>query len=296
MIRDFLKTRIGISLLIAILFVIGAFIVKMTNTPVSQSDISQKVNLIADASFKKSLEDGTYGFEDALNLLSSTSIATGEVEDVNSTNPEAAESAITATDRFARELFTRYAEAKKNGTPIDEVTQNDIAELVLSNNYSDPVKLIKEEDLNTASNMSNMEVRDYANNIGKILAVEPVKSDHELVILEKVRETGLDEASAESLRLILNRYKTMSLKLTALKVPNDAVGAHTVLINAINLLAGGVEGILTLETDPIGALSKIKYYENGLDLLAAGAIKLKIYLLSKNITFSSTESGYKLLQ
>ena len=296
MIRDFLKTRIGISLLIAILFVIGAFIVKITNTPVSQSDVSKKVNLIADASFKKSLADGTYGFEDALNLLSSTSIATGEVEDLNSTNPKAAESNITATDRFARELFTRYAEAKKNGTPIDEVTQNDIAELVLSNNYSDPVKLIKEEDLNTASNMSRFEIKTYGNSVGDILSTERIKGDHELLILERVREAGLNRADIQTLTSILGRYKNMSEKLMALKAPVDAVGAHAAVVNALNLLAGGVEGILTLDTDPVGALTKIKLYENGIDLLSAGAIKFKIYFTSKDITFSSAESGYKLLQ
>lgn len=296
MIRAFLKTKIGLSLIIALLFVLGALILKISLTPDPADEISQKVNLIADASIKKAIKDGSYQFEDALNLLSSTSLAMNSSNNGSTSTQSSIPTTITATDRFARELFSQYAEAKKGGQEIDAATQAKIAEMVLSNDYSDPVELITESDVRTSNSMTRTQIKAYGNTLGKILGVPPVKGEQELVILERARDTGLTRADIDVLDLIYKRYVDMSKALMAVTVPSDAVSAHIALINGINLVAGGVEGILTLTTDPVGALTKIKYYENGVDLVSAGAIKMKAYFKTEDISFSSTESGYKITQ
>lgn len=288
---DFFKTKIGIAVSVSLALVLGSIILKITLTRENKSDLSQKVGLIADASVKKSLEDGSYEFEKALNLLSSTSIETLSKNTATTTVEN-----LTATDRFSRELFSQYVEAKKSGQTIDENIQTQIAETVLSNNYSEPVKLVTGADLNISNNTNRTNVRLYGNSLGKILAVEPVKGDQELVILERIRETEARESDIETLNLIHKRYKKISDSLINLSVPENAAEAHAVLINGINLLSNGVEGILTLTTDPIGALTKIKYYENGINLVEAGVLKLKIYFRSQDISFSPGESGYSITQ
>jgi hypothetical protein len=297
MIRNFLKTKIGVSLIIAIIFIISATIFKISLSTPKESELGKQVSIIATESVKKSIQDGSYGFEDALNLLGSSTEATVGLKNITGTTTIIATAdTTTATDRFARELFTKYAEAKKNGQAIDSVTQEQIAEMVLSNDYSGQRKLATTEDLNVSGDISASNARTYGNKIGKILSVEPVKGDQELKILQRVQEGGMSQADAATLSLIFKRYQGFSTALKALSVPADAASAHAAVLNGINLLMDGVEGMLTLETDPVGALTKIKFYENGINLVSAGALKLKVYFMSKNITFSPGEGGYKITQ
>ncbi len=297
MMRNFLKTRIGIALLIALFFVIGATVFKVASNKPQQSALSQKVSVIANESVKNSVANGSYDFEGALNVLASTSDEITGLGGASSKGEPSTDAPVTATDLFARELFTRYAEAKKNGKDIDEVTQNDIAEMVLSNDYSGQRKLVAESELNISADTSRTALRAYGNALAKAIFIPAIKGDHELAILEKSRDAGeLTNEQAKTLDLIIKRYKGISEALMAMPVPKSAAATHATLVNGVNLLTDGAEGVITLYTDPIGALTKIKYYENGLNLVSAAMIRFKAYFISNGVVFSSTEGGYKILQ
>ncbi len=297
MIGNFLKTRIGISLLIALVLIIAALTYTISSKPAQQSDIKQKVSLIASASVKKSIETGSYDFENALNILGSSTDQAIALKEAPTSEKIDSAAPVTATDRFARELFTKYTEAKKNGQDIDEITQDEIAEMVLSNDYSGPIRLVTEADLNISSDTSRSSLRAYGNALGKALSVPAVAGDHELMILERSREAGgLTKKEIETLDQVIRRYKAISTSLMEMTVPKTAASAHAALTNGVNLLAGGAEGITTIFSDPVGALTKIKLYENGINLVNAGVLKLKVYFVSNNVVFSSTEGGYKITQ
>ncbi|HEY0907751.1 MAG TPA: hypothetical protein VGE35_00170 [Candidatus Paceibacterota bacterium] len=297
MIANFLKTRIGIALLIAIIFVIIAIAYKVSSKTAQPSDISQKIQLIASESVKRSIADGSYDFEDTLNILGSSTDQAIALQEPDSSSISGNAATVTATDRFARELFTKYADAKKNGQNIDELTQNEIAELVLSNDYSSQMKLISETDLNIRDDSSRSALRAYGNALGSALSIPAVAGDHELIILERAREIGgFTNQETATLAKILARYKAISESLMEMAVPRTAGSAHAALINGVNLLANGTEGIIELFSDPVGSLTKIKLYENGINLVSAGVLKSKVNFMNGGVIFSSTEGGYKITQ
>jgi hypothetical protein len=297
MILTFIKTKIGMSVVFALLLIVVAIGVKISTNTGNSSNLQQKVNLLAASSVKEGLKNQDSNLEAALKTIdgapASAVTATVDASDPSNT---AINNDTTATDRFARELFTQYAAAKKNGTTIDANTAQNIANSVLSNDYSGDKILISASDIKTTSDSSVSRAKAYGNALGLILSTPPVPGDQELVILERDREQGMNQEDAQKLSLILARYNAIIKALKGMTVPAAATPAHADLINGVGYIADGVDGILKLTIDPIGSLTKIKLYEEGINLMSASALKLKAYFASKNVGFSSGDMGYILTQ
>lgn len=289
----FLKTKIGASLVIALLLIGAAGAAKIAQKNAPTEDLRQQVGLLADASVKEAIKNGEMDWEKSLQLLGEIDSATSTVDDPDA-YASSSPTELTATDRFARELFTLYAQAKQNGEEIDEATAEKIAELALSNDYSGQMPLITTDDIAITTDTSRARVKSYGNAVGKALSVPSVPGDQELIILERIMNDEIEKGDVESLILILKRYQDIAESLKSVVVPQDAAAIHIDLINGISYLSRAVEGILSMDADPIASLTKIRTYEDGIDLLTAGGLGLRSYFISKNVTFSSDERGYVL--
>jgi hypothetical protein len=203
----------------------------------------------------------------------------------------------TATDLLSREVFEKYLEAKKNGLDITEELEQQIADAVLNKDYEGDVIYFDQKDLRTSTDTSYAALKNYGNLFGSIVSTPPVPNvPNELVILEKIQTDGITDIDISNLELLAKRYAKIKDGLVKMIVPKGAEIGHTQIIRGVEVMYGFVNGIQTLEKDPIGSLPKIARYEEGLDLLSAGTINIKKYLTDRNITFSSDESGYSLFR
>lgn len=294
MILSFIKTKIGASIVIALLLIGAAAGAKLSDGKAPEQGLANEIGLIADASVREAIKSGSIDWEKSLRLLEDpgTASPTASLEAyASSTRTE-----VTATDRFARELFTLYAQAKQSGRPIDEKTAEEIAELALSNDYTGPMTLATVDDIKTTTDTSRARAKAYGNSIAAALTPPSVPGDQELMILERMMNQEARPEDAESLILILKRYASIIESLKDIAVPQDATPLHLDLINGMSYLARAVEGMISLQVDPVGSLTKIRGYEDGTDLLAAVGLGLRNYFNSKNVSFSSDERGYILMR
>lgn len=296
MILQFIKTKIGVSTIIALLLIIGAVGIKIAEKSNKEASLQEKVGLIATASVKNALNREDTNLEDALKLIESSSTPSVTVIDGSQPKAVSANDGLTATDRFARDIFTKYVEAKKSGGAIDAATAQNIADSVLNSDYSGDKILISSKDLKITTDTSIARAKVYGNQVGKALSIPKTAGDQEMIILGRSMENGLTEADARALGLIYARYMAMIKGLTEITVPAAAAAAHADMINGLGYVADAVDGILRLTSDPIGSLTKIKFYEEGINLMIGSSVKFKAFFASKNIVFSSTEAGYGLTQ
>ena len=314
----FLGTKIGISLVVAVcLVVIAIFAVKAPKDSeikdqsiVAIDLIKKSLDIDADGDGLKDWEEAIYGTDpqnpdtdgdgmndnDEVKANRSPLVAgAGESTQIDTT----ATSSVyvsNATDRFSRELFTKYLEAKSSGQDITEDLSNAIAEEVLAQQYDAFIEPYDVSKLNIVlENSSN--IRVYGNTLGLALSVPPVSSSlNELMILERIQQGIANAQDAELLGKMIVRYDKMLDNLTSMPVPAGIASVHAEFIEGIEIARNVAIGIGNLETDPIGAYSKIAQYEDGFNLITAASMKMRTYLVSHNIVYSSQEGGYILLQ
>ena len=314
---SFLGTRIGISLLLALLVIGIASIVKtkMGNPSPEKGPTALAVEKL----IKKSLEDDTDGdglknWEEALyktdpeiadtdgdGVSDGAEISTNRdplIVGVGGGSPDFATTTTTqfnATDRFSQELFIQYIEAKKSGQEITPELSEKIAEDVLAKDYTNAdIPLISELDFDVVPT-SYTNLSAYGNAVGRITTTKlPEGAQNELTTLVNVAD---NPTLAESADFTPNmyRYQKMIAELKSLPVPEAVVAPHTKLVNGLITILYAVEGMTILNTDPIGALSRIPLHQDGVELVQASALELRRILISRNITFSSDDYGYQLI-
>lgn len=290
----FLRTRIGLSLLIALIIIVVSVSFKFTKK--DPAPLGPQIDLIADTSLKKAIESGaleTPEWEKLLLELSGTTTIDDKIVELQtqSTTTET----LTATDLFARTFLIKYVNLRKSGTPLDETTATNLINSLLAQDFGSalPEKTYTESDITVTSSGS---LRTYGNSIGSILqAPIPKGYEQELEIITRVTNTENTE-DLEKLKLNIERYEGVLAELIDLPVPKALKEAHLTLINSVNSILEGVQGMLLIEQDPVGATKMISRYEDGIKSLDFPLLQIRNYLISQKVTFSPSESGYWLLR
>jgi hypothetical protein len=311
----FLGTKIGISLLASIVIIGSAFAIKSTDFMSGRAKASPTLSAEKEATkqaFEKDSDnDGLKDWEEALygtnplnpdtkgNGLGDAKEVEKEREAVASatTTPEKTIT-LTATEKFSRELFTKYLEAKRSGQEITPELSEAIAEELVAKGYDQGIPAFDDGVLTTIQTNDTAFIRNYGNQIGKIvLTPMPEGTSNELLILEQILAKGTPtDKNMADLNKILGRYQSMRDALVKTKVPLQAKDAHAQLIQGIEVVMNVVTGIKDLQSDPVGGYSKISQYEDGATLVSAGSLRLKQYFATVGISFSPSESGYVFTQ
>jgi len=304
----FLGTKIGLSLTLATLIIAGATYLKY-NQSKAQPRQDSVASVIVEDIVERSLErdddgDGLLNWEEALyktdpikadsdndGIPDGAEVEAGDSPLVSGTSTSASsETEYTPTDKLSQELFRQYLSLKSTGSDITPELSSRIAELVLSQDYSDEKPAYSASDIKTTSETSVTAIRKYGNDLGKILSAPPAGDITEIDIFQRLSSEPIENYK-DDLTRIASRYEAMLKKLVLLPAPKEFAKAQADLANAITFFHAAVNGSLELETDPIDAIAEIGRYDYGIEILKSALKNMSSQFRGKGITFSANEAG-----
>jgi hypothetical protein len=293
----FLGTKIGLSLVIAVLIIGTATALKYRNSS-QNSKITSKIDLIADASVQNAIKNGELDNSDWENTLKALTFGTTTEEIIKNLEDNATttttEENLTATDRFAREFFTKYVKLKESGAEIDESTGLRLVNELLANDYGGPAgeKIYTLADIRIINNATLADIKKYGNTLAEILD-EPIPKgyENELIIANRVAETE-ENGDLKKLALNLARYEKLRDNIAMIYVPSGLKTNHIAMLNSLSKMIEGIRGMQLMVTDPVGATKMILEYDDGLNSLQLVVSQITAYFKKQNVIFSSTEPGY----
>jgi hypothetical protein len=293
-----LRTKIGISFLLALVIIGYATVLKLKN-PSENSELEAKVGIIAKESIQNALKNGeidTTDWEKTLLSLSTSSIE-AQISTLQAESTKSEEK-LTPTDRFSRDFFSRYIELKESGTAIDENTGITLINELLSQDYGEAQAdtFYTEADISVSKSSAAPELRKYGNNLGAIFQIPlPEGYENEIAVIERIG-AGERPEDFDKLALNIERYESMREKILDLSVPFALKNVHLAIINSLSAMIDGIQGVILIQTDPVGATERVMRYEDGLTALPLVLESLKNHLKASGVAFSRNESGYVLTQ
>ena len=295
----FLKTRIGLSLIAALLIIFGAVFFKIKNSSPSQNKIAKEVSVIADSSVKNAIESGEISekpWEEVLRGLGSTTVDQN-TRALNQDNSSSTEKELTATDRFARIFLEKYINLKKNGAVNEQTGTNLINQLLAQDYGSEPEeKVYTENDLTLLDSNSLSVLKKYGNDLGKAIQVPiPQGYEHELILISHASDTGSSEG-LDKLALNIARYQKIRENIESIAVPESLKTSHLAILNSLSSIIEGIRGMTVIEQDPVGATKMVARYKDGISSLELPLAQIRTYLKKMGISYASYESGYILMK
>jgi len=201
---------------------------------------------------------------------------------------------LTATDKFARDLFTQYITAKQanGGVPLTSDEQKQIALDMLDK--SDAV-LAKAEydrtDLIIAKDSSPETIRAYGNELGRIIKTYSISARDEGVILRDSVQTE-DPEILKELDPIIKAYQNLLSNFIKTKAPANASLIHLAVVNAFSDILSTTKGMGDLYTDPLVALQAAGHFPDAQINMVTALQKAKAYFKENSVIFTEQESGY----
>ncbi len=200
------------------------------------------------------------------------------------------EADLNETDKFSRELFAKYINAKQNGD-VKSVNYGEFLSESIEKSEKGNVTIYKETDLKKVDN-SEENLRKYGNLLGKIIrdkAKEFPKSELEIL------DQALPKEDAEKLKELdipIQRYNGLRDEMLRMEVPEDILKIHTRVINLLGLMSLSVENMKFLLEDPVRSISGVSMYPTATDFMIKAMGELGNYFISKGIIFDKDEDGY----
>jgi len=314
-ILGFLGTKIGISIIFSIVIIGLAFAIKSTDfvsgklkanpTLSAEKEATKQVfEKDSDSDGLKDWEEALYG-TDPLNpdtkgggLGDTKEIENERLAATKATTTAEKAPTLTATEKFSRELFTKYLEAKKSGREITPELSASIAQELVAKGYDEGAPAFDDSVLITVNTSDPTFIRSYGNNLAEIVLTPiPEGTSNELLILEQIMERGVpSEKNLSDLKKLADRYTSIRDRLVKIKIPLGAKDAHAQLVQAIEIMLSVTLGIRDIDNDPIGTFEKTAKYEDGVTILQVSSLRFKQFFLENEISFSPGERGIIFIQ
>lgn len=239
-------------------------------------------------------EDGTNDFEEIREgrdpLKNGPNDKLDQETIKNKINPSL-ESDLTETDKFSRELFAKYVNARESG----DFKSGDYASLMLQyaeKASKEDIVIYKETDIKTIqANKESM--KEYGNNLAKIIKAKNKEYPlNEMFLLDKVtKEKPETKEKIEEFKNIAGRYSGIKEEMLKMSAPENVVRIHTQLINVLGIMSVSVENMQYIFNDPVKAMSWVAIYPHTADVLVESLKDLRRYFLENKIIFNTKEDG-----
>jgi hypothetical protein len=209
----------------------------------------------------------------------------------NGGNGQGSSTPLTQTDKFGRELFTKYIELRQSGLSNDSDSREKlVAAMLQSGTLAESQKIYKISDIKVSPDNSTQSLRNYGNISAGIIKSNLVKSRNEGIIIKDYLEKN-DETALLELNPILNSYKKTLNGLIAVPVPSQMKDLHLELVNVFSELVYIVDSYKKIETDPVLTLQAVGMYQGTAGKFSNTLSSIRDYLLSQNITYNTGEAG-----
>jgi hypothetical protein len=201
------------------------------------------------------------------------------------------ESDLTETDKFSRELFATYVNARQSG----DFTSGGYADLMLKyaeNSNKENVIIYKETDFKTVP-ATKESIREYGNALAKLIKEKSKEyPTSEMTLLDKItKENPETKEKIEEFKNISNRYSSLKEEMIKMPVPVSALKIHTQLTNVMGIMNVSVESMQYIFSDPVKSMSWVAIYPHAVEVMVESFKDLKGYFLGNNIIFNSKEDG-----
>jgi hypothetical protein len=201
---------------------------------------------------------------------------------------------LTATDKFARDVFTQYMTAKQagGGVPLTTAEQKEIVLNMLDK--SDSI-LIKPEyvraDLVIAKDSSPETIRAYGNELGRIIKTYSISARDEGIILKD----SVEEEDAESIKEldpIIKAYQNLLTNFLKTAVPGNASLIHLALINSFSDMITTVQGMRNVYEDSLSTLQAAGHFPDARAGMIMALQRVNTYFKENGVIFTEGEQGY----
>jgi len=204
---------------------------------------------------------------------------------------------LTETEIFARQFITGYLNLKQSGELNEEtkkqLTNNLFENLQKSQDYD--YKTYKISDIKISQDNSPEMVRQYGNDMGRILENFNNIKENEFEILTKAIEENNSEKLTE-LQLYIEDYQRTADDLLKTRCPSNYSQMHIDLVNSFMATEYSVSEMQKFFIDPLKAFHVIGlYFEQGRKMKEIFS-NLGVEFKKMGISFEQNEPGFTLLQ
>jgi hypothetical protein len=229
--------------------------------------------------------NGIPDWKEALNEID-PQVATSTTSRATSTDP------LTATDVFARDLFSKFMSLQNGGTSISADNQNLLVNSVLAQTAASATQEVltySTADLKTNSKTDIPSLEAYGNKMGDILLQNGGTSNDFALINDGI--TTKDTAKLNQLVVIGKGYQRAASELTKLVVPEDAALNHLKLANGYAAMGSSLIAIASIEKDPLSTIIAVSKYPQNLQTVFNALQTAKLYFQGSGVSFDQSESG-----
>jgi len=187
----------------------------------------------------------------------------------------------TATDIFARDLFSQVVKLSQSGVTVDQSNADQIA--------SDFLKTAHIPNINAQQyTVSNLTIIDssatnmltYQNAIIAVFTKNwPAGKDSEMLILKQTF-TDKNPDALNNLSNTIGIYKKALNESLSLKVPQLAVAKHLDVINSLSTYIETLKMIQLTYSDPLSGIAGLKVFTANRINLTTSMADLRIYLIN----------------
>lgn len=211
---------------------------------------------------------------------------------VKNTSSNSTNTPLTATDIVARDLFAKYLLVKQSGGKLDQKTEEELIQSVLtSTNLNPTFRIYTEGELAIEPTNSTSTIEEYGNKMGNIIKSNPAKNINPLQTLQK----SLDTNNKETLTEIDSQIKSLSNIITnsmKVEVPREAIDIHLSFVNSCSKTVSILQGMKSVFSDPVSAIFSVSNYLNTASDMKKSYLEVSSFFEKKNINYSINDPGY----
>ena len=195
---------------------------------------------------------------------------------------------LTATDKLARNFFTKYMDLRQAGLSTNQnavnSAVNDLIDTSVAN--TELPKPFTKANIHTVSLSDNSTLTNYGQAISGIeWAYIPSKDNNEAVIAEKALEQNDMSLLKQIDPVIVNYQKALSI-MSSMSVPEPLASYHIDLMNGINLELFNAKALRHIDTDPVSGVSAINLEVTALTNMNDAVTSMTQYFSNNGVSVS----------
>lgn len=211
---------------------------------------------------------------------------TNKINSLQTTEPKN----LTETEKLSRAFFEYYLLSKQKGITKEESSKF-LGEVLLSKVYlpinfkyqNSDLNIIKKEDINT--------LRNYGNNLGKIIKNSKlIGTIEDLIVFQKAIQSEnyvlLDKFNETS-----QNYVKFAEEILKIPVPEKISNSHLLLINSSINLAQNLKEMKEVKNNAVLALSGFSSHQKNSDNLNFAFSTIQTFLFNNNVVFQQSDDG-----